>query len=217
MLRHMTLMTHKKITQVRAYCRALPHWTEDGQASACEAWAIEQGLRPVVYRDSVHGRGEFMRALRSSDLVLLPRIDVLAVPMGKDKRPSVDLSAALGEVTGRAGRVVELYSGAEFGVDGWPDAVAKAASRTVSGRSRSPKYMRKIGRKGGAVAKARSVVNAWHAETPEAEARLEQYRVVWRSLEFDNYRQAQARMPPDLRHVSRKTLERIFGPRLAKR
>lgn len=207
-------MLTNTVKQARAYCRATPHWSEDGQAAECEAWAAAHGLRLVLYRDSVHGRHEWLRALRASDVALLPRIDVLAGYMKDGTRPSVDLAGVLAQVTGTAGAVVEITSGAAFGGGEWPAAVAKATSRTVSGRTLPTKRAKAMGRKRGAQLRAASIVAAWLADTPEARRKLKAGRIVWRSREFANYSEAQRALPDELHGVSRKTLERIFGPRV---
>lgn len=202
----------------RAWVRATPAWSEDDQIRAVRAWCAGRGLAVTVYRESEIGRDAWVRALRSTEAAVLPRLDLIVLRKLPDKRrPSTDLTVTLATVRERAAIVVDVNADATTeNVDKWAAALESALRKIASGRRKKVldgKAARKMAKASGRVRGATSPVNRWTDDNPEARARLAHYSAIWKSRKFNDWKQAREALPDDLRSLSQSSLRRIFGGR----
>lgn len=206
------------LTTARAWVRSTPAWSEDDQIRAVRAWCAGRDLRVTIYRESEIGRDAWVRALRSTEAAVLPRLDLIVLRKLPDKRrPSHDLTVTLATVRERAAIVVDVNADATTeNVGAWAAALEKALTRIASGRRKKVldgKTARKMARASGRVRGAASRVNQWTDDNPEARARLAHYSAVWKSRKFANWIEARAALPEELRGLSQSSLRRIFDGR----
>lgn len=202
----------------RAWVRATPAWSEDDQIRAVKAWCAGRELRVTIYRESEIGRDAWVRALRSTEAAVLPRLDIIVLRKLPDKRrPSHDLALTLAQVRSRAAIVVDVNADATTeNPDAWAIALESALRKVASGRRKKvldPKAAKKMAKASGKVRGAASEVNKWTDDNPEARKRLEHYSAIWKSRKFSDWKQAREALPEELRELSQSSLRRIFGGR----
>jgi len=202
----------------RAWVRATPAWSEDDQIRAVKSWCAGRGIKPVIYRESEIGRDAWVRALRRTEAAVLPRLDLIVLrKLPPNRRPSHDLTVTLATVRERAAIVVDVNADATTeNIDAWAVALENALRKIASGRRKkvlTSESARKMAKASGRKRGAGSLVNKWTDDNPEARARLARYSAIWKSRKFSNWNEARAAMPEELQHLSRSSLERIFGGR----
>lgn len=176
---------------------------------------VQDAQITVVYEHGEGGRridarGAYVRSLRPGDEAWVPRLDVLVLPKAERgrTRATTDLAATIADILGRGAIIVDGATGITSR-DGerWKDRVDWAMRQVAAGRMTHAKA-KKIGAKGGAVLKARSIVTRW--TSPAMKQERERWLAVWRSREYTNDQQRADAMPPPLTgktHMCR----RIFG------
>jgi len=202
------------LKSARAWLRATPSWAEADQEEAVREFCAERGWRVVIYRASEISRADFIRALRETDVAVIPRLDLL-VPVKVKGRPTHDLTLAHDEIKDRAGLVAEVNTGATSADKAsWKRALAASLVRVSSGRRSLDRRQAQImAQRSAAVRSPRGLVTQWTDDNPTARARRERWDAVWKSVKFATWEEARAALPEELRTVSQATLRRIFGRR----
>lgn len=202
------------LKSARAWLRATKSWSEDDQEAAVREFCSERGWRVVVYRASEVDRATFVRAIRETEVAVIPRLDLL-VPLKLKGRPTHDLTLALDEIRDRAAIVVEVNTGTSTDDKAaWRKVLAANLTRVSSGRrSLDRKQAQRMAQRSAAVRSPRGLVTQWTDDNPTARARLERWDAVWKSAKFSTWEAARAALPDELRTVSQATLRRIFGRR----
>lgn len=174
----------------------------------------ERGWRVVIYRASENDRAVFIRALRETDVAVIPRLDLL-VPLKIAVRPTHDLTLTHDEIKDRAALLFEVNSGVSSDDKAaWKKLLATALARVSSGRrSLDRKKAREMARRSAEVRSPNGIVKKWTDDNPTARAKRERWDAVWKSAKFGSWEAARAALPEDLRECSQATLRRIFGRR----
>jgi len=199
-----------------AYIRARPGLPVDVQREL----AREAGCA-VIYEHGEHKRrdmrAEWLKGLGTArdQVAWVARLDVLLKPKSElpaGTRPTRDFAVALAAVAAKALKVVEGTTGASSAISAdWQDRVSWAMHRATGGTPRDIEAQRRHGKRGGAITRSRSVVVKWQSR-PWAEKRRAA-GVVWRDPECENWQEARARLPDELRELSFTSLWRLLGPR----
>lgn len=202
-------MAHVK--NIRAYLRPLRDYSLDEQRKAIEAAGAK-----VVYveGETADARSAWLRALRSTDVAMLPRLDVLPVlRTPKGKRPSVDFPAALAEVQDRCLYIADAHHGITS-KDGkrWHDLVAWAAHKITVGRALPSKRGRAMARKRWANA-APGTVARWLS--PHMVEKRHRWAQHWRDPAHGSEQKAFDALPDEIKAElgSKSTARRIFNPK----
>lgn len=202
-------MTHPK--NIRAYLRPLRDYSLAEQRAAAE----KAGAKVFyVEGETADARAAWLKALRSNEIAMLPRLDVLPVlrtPTGA--RPSVDFPATLAAVQDRCLYIVDATSGITS-KDGkrWHELVAWAAHKITVGRALPSKVGRKMARKRWANADPGTVAR-WLS--PHMAAKRHRWSQHWRDPAFGSEQKAFDALPADVKQElgSKSTARRIFNPK----
>lgn len=198
-----------------AYIRARPGLPADVQREL----ASEAGCA-VIYEHGEHKRrdmrAEWVRGLGvGRDVVAwVARLDVLLRPKAEcgGTPPSRDLAMILSAAAAKAHAIIEGATGATSDLsEQWQARVSWAMHRATGGTAKDTEAQRRHGKRGGAIIKSRSVVVKWRSR-PWTEKRRAA-AVIWRDPECENWQDAAARLPDDLRGLSYTSLWRLLGPR----
>lgn len=175
-------------------------------------WCSPAGVTVTVYRASEMSRDAWVKAIRETDIAILPRLDIIISRKGKE-RPTHDFAMAVAEVIERAALVVDVNANATSDdKTAWRAAYADGLRRASAGR-------RKLDRKSAqrmarlSHAKRNGVARRWNDDNPSARARLAQCKAIWKSNEYPTWEEARAALPEELRHLSRASLWRLLGTR----
>lgn len=194
----------------RIFVRPLKSWSEADQEKIASAWCERHGVRSVVvYRASEHNRDAWLRALRPDEAAVLAGLHVLPELRSRTSRPSVDFGKTLAAAQVRARMVVDaLADCTSEQAKCWPDVVARAQGRVVSGRSLPRKEAVRRGKIGGAATSARSIRRKWQA--PEMADKLEVQASIYRDPKRSKDANI-ARLDKELQTLSPTTLWRLFN------
>lgn len=204
-------MTH--VANVRAYLRPLRGLPVERQREMCEAACQGQ---TITYYDA-HEREAWLRALRSDEIALVARLDVLAEPKrpGVKTRPMADFSATLSEAQRRARAVMDADTGTSSADPGssWRRLVEYTGQRLARGTRRLVKKDAKRMAHRRWDAAEPGTVERWQSKAMRAEhGRWAQH---WRDPTFSSAEEAFKAMPEALQKEmgSLTTARRIFGRR----
>lgn len=202
-------MAHVK--NIRAYLRPLRDYSLDEQRKA-----VESAGAKVVYveGETPDARRAWLKALRPTEVAMLPRLDVLPVlRTPKGKRPSVDFPAALAEVQDRCLYILDAHHGITS-KDGknWHDLVAWAAHKITVGRALPSKRGRAMARKRWANAEPGTVARWMSPHMADKRHRWAQH---WRDPKYGSEQKAFDALPDELKAElgSKSTARRIFNPK----
>lgn len=179
---------------------------------ACEAAAARAGVSVTIYIEGEVTREAWVRALRSDEVAIICRLDLLAERHVKGRRPNADFSATLARVLQRAAYVIDAKSGISSRDARWPEIVRWASDRVASGRSLSRKRAQAMARRSRETAEP-GVVELWRSPPMRDEhARWSQH---WRDPTYSSSEAAFAALPERLqdKYGSVSTMRRIFGER----
>lgn len=194
----------------RAYLRNVGNMPIETQR-----WMVQDTGITIVYEHGERGRkidirAAYVRALRPGDEAWVPRLDVLCAPRNERgmTRATTDLASVIADILGRGAIIVDGATGITSR-DGqrWKERVEWAMRQVAAGRM-SRATARKVGAKGGAVMKAKSIVTRW--KSPAMKRERDRWLAVWRSRDYTNDQQRADAMPAPLtgkKHMCR----RIFG------
>lgn len=204
-------MTH--VANVRAYLRPLRGLPVERQREMCEAACPGQTI--TFYE--VHEREAWLRALRSDEIALVARLDVLAEPKrpGVKTRPMADFSATLSEAQRRAHAVMDAETGASSSDHGssWRRLVEYTGQRLARGTRRLVKKdAKRMARRRWDAAEP-GTVERW--QSPAMRSEFARWGQHWRDPSFPNAEAAFAALPEALQKEfgSLTTARRIFGRR----
>lgn len=203
-------MTH--VVNIRAYLRPLRGLPVERQREMCEAACPGQTI--TFYE--VNEREAWLRALRSDEIALVARLDVLAEPKrpGVKTRPMADFSAALSEAQRRARAVMDAETGASSSDPGssWRRLVEYTGQRLARGTRRLVKKdAKRMARKRWDKA-APGLRERW--QSPAMRTEFERWAQHWRDPQH-TAASAFAALPEHLQKEfgSLTTARRIFGRR----
>ena len=181
-----------------------------------QRWMVQETGITVVYEHGERGRkidirSAYVRALRPGDEAWVSRLDVLCAPRNErgKTRATTDLASVIADILGRGAIIVDGATGITSR-DGqrWKERVEWAMRQVAAGRMTTAKA-RKVGAKGGAVMKAKSIETLWNS--PSMAAEKKKWLAVWRSRDYSNDKQRAAAMPEPLRdrpHLCRRIFKR---------
>lgn len=200
----------KHVENIRAFLRPVRFLTAERQREMLEPLI---GDTSAVFYEAKE-RDHWVRSLRSDEMALVARLEVIAETRDKVRRPLVDFTAALADIIQRAHVVVEAETGITSH-DGkrWRDLVELTARRLATGSRRLPKAeARRMATKRWARAEP-GVVRRWLSHS-KAAARAK-WAQHYRDPIYPSARAAFEAMPEEIRAEigSLKTAERIFGRR----
>lgn len=201
-------MTHVK--NIRAYLRPLKGLTVERQRAMCDA--VFPGVGTTYY--DAHEREAWLRALRSDEIALVARLDVLPEPKrpGIKTRPMADFSAVLSEAQRRAHAIMDAEARLSSLDKGWRELVEYHGQRIARGHRELPKKRAKVmARKRWDKAEP-GVRERW--QSPAMRTEFERWAQHWRDPQH-TAASAFAALPDHLRKEfgSLTTTQRIFGPR----
>lgn len=201
-------MTHVK--NVRAYLRPLKGLPVERQRAMCEAALPGAG---ITYYDA-HEREAWLRALRSDEIALVARLDVIPEPKrpGIKTRPMTDFSGALAEAQRKAHAVVDAEARLSSRDTGWRALVEYHGQRIARGARRlAKKDASRMARTRWDAAEP-GTVERW--QSPAMRAERERWGQHWRDPRH-TAESAFAALPEALQKEfgSLTTARRIFGRR----
>lgn len=204
---------HKKNCTV--FYRPLRHLPVERQREMCEPIFKRLDAHPVEYIAGEHGddRDEWIKRTRRNEVAVVAKIEIIAEPRTKGRRPSVDFAVAVQELVQQCQYVIEAASGITS-KDGakWKNLLLHAGNLVVAGRVLTPQRAKKMAGKRWAVAEP-GVVKRWQSPSMAREhARWSQH---WRDPKFKNDEDAFQNFPAELREEfgSPTTARRIFKNR----
>lgn len=205
-----------QLTTARAWLRDIPGWTEDEQEADVREWCKSHSLRVSIYRASKIDRADYVRAIRSSEAAVLPRLDIIvSPPKQRQGRPSHEFARLLDQIRARSAVVVDIWHEARSDdCKSWDNALSAALRRVSSGRKALGKSEAKA-MQAKAVERRRenSPLARWRGLKERNHPIYRQALALWRSREFPNAAAAQAALPEELHSVSKSSLIRLFDRR----
>lgn len=201
-------MLHVK--NIRAYLRPLKGLPVERQRAMCEA--AFPGAS-ITYYDA-HEREAWLRALRSDEIALVARLDVLPEPKrpGIKTRPMADFSGTLTEAQRKAHAVMDAEARLSSLDKGWRELVEYHGQRIARGHRELPKKRAKgMARKRWDKAEP-GVRERW--QSPAMRAEFERWAQHWRDPQH-TAASAFAALPEHLQKEfgSLTTMRRIFERR----
>jgi hypothetical protein len=200
-------MTQSK--NIRAFVRPLRDLSLEDQLAL-----VQKAGASSVYTEGeiADARAAWLRALRPTEVALLPRLDVLAVlRTPKGPRPSVDFTATLAAVSDRCLYIQDATHGITSR-DGkrWHELVAWAAYKITVGRALPTKKARAMARKRWKDAKP-GTVRRWLS--PIMDATRHRWAQHWRDPKHGSEQKAFDALPDEIKQElgSKSTARRIFN------
>lgn len=205
-----------QLTNARAWLRTLPGWTEDEQEADVREWCKSHGLKVSIYRASEIDRAAYVRAIRSTEAAVLPRLDIIvSPPKQRQGRPSHEFARLLDQIRSRAAVVVDIWHDARSDdCKSWDIALSAALRRVSSGRKALAKPEAKaMQAKSVERRRENSPIARWAGLKERGHRDYKTALAMWRSREYQNAAAAQLALPEELHSVSMSSLNRLFGRR----
>lgn len=206
----------RRVENIRAYVRAVRGATVEQQRKLVSEAATAVGAPLTIYEESDGTVVDaLIRATRGDELVILPRLHVLA-PAKKEggKRPLVMFTTRLQSLVRRAAYILDADSKISSNDEKWDDLVEWTGNLVAKGgRVLTRKKAQEMAAKSAARAEP-GVVERWSA--PHMEKHRDQLGSVWRDTA--RHKTAEAvwnSLPPEMREEfgSLRTFRNVLGPR----
>lgn len=205
------------LKNIRAYIRPVATYSEAKQREAVDRAVAKLSLPVAYYVETKAGtvRDAWLRALRSDEVAIVSRLDMLAGPRKLVGRPMVDLTHAISMATSSAAYLVDAERGiASNDRKRWPEVLSYTANRVVQGRRLTPAKARAMAEKSHEDREP-GIVDRWRND-PGHKAQRDLWGSVWRDVQkYPNATAAVNAMPAEIASVA--TAYRIWGARVPKR
>lgn len=209
------------LKNIRVYLRAAKGYSLERQRADCEAAIAALDLPHVVYAQGGLGGGlddreRWITALRSDEIAVVPRLDLIARPkVESGRRPLVDFTVALATIRERSAYLLEACTGVTSD-DGkrWLARVEASANLIAHGRTLRSATAKKMAAKSAKVRRKASIVRQWRL--PDRASDLLRWQQHWRDPAYSNAEEAWDALPDDVRADlgSIGTARRVLGRRL---